>query len=143
MTLKIQVKGIKEFNKYLSGLSRSSKIEMNKLLAISATETQKNAVNSIQTGARTGKTYKRRSITHQASAPGEPPKSDTGALTSNITVEKERGGYTTGSRKGAPWGFWLEFGTSLIKARPWLQPSFDKTVAEINVKIQKLFRGKL
>lgn len=143
MTLRIQVKGVKEFNKHLSDLSRSSKIELNKLLALSAIETQKNAVHSIQTGARTGKIYKRRTVTHQASAPGEPPKTDRGILVSNITVEKESKGYTTGSRKGAPHGFWMEFGTSKVKARPWLQPAFDKTVAEIGAKIQRLFKGKL
>lgn len=77
---------------------------------------------NIQTGSRSGKTYKRRSVTHKASAPGEYPKTDTGALVRNIFSERiKKLYYRAGSRgKGAPHGKWLEYGTMHMKARPWL-----------------------
>lgn len=158
MTLKIQVKGVKEFNKFLGDLSKSSNVELNKLMAISATETHKNAVESINSQS-IGKTYthkfitlkngnvvpgKKRNKPHTASKEGDAPNSDSGDLTKNITIKKGlTGTHTVGSRKGAPHGFWMEFGTEKVKARPWLQPAFDKMVKGFDSKIKKLFRGKL
>lgn len=130
MKPKIEIEGVAEFHALLKKELKNDKAGMNKALAKAAIETHSTAVKSIQTGSRTGKIYQRKTITHQASAPGEPPKTDTGALVRNVTLEKEKKGYTVGSRKGAPHGFWLEFGTSKVKARPWLQPAFDKIVAK-------------
>lgn len=126
--LKIEIKGVEEFNKAVNDVANGNKKELNKLLAEAAINTHSEAVKSIQQGGRSGAVYKRRSVTHQASSPGEPPKTDTGNLVTNITMEKTGNAYTVGSRKGAPYGFWLEFGTSRMKARAWLQPAFDKMV---------------
>ena len=42
------------------------------------------AVTLINTGAKTGRVYRRNGISHQASAPGESPAADTGDLASKI-----------------------------------------------------------
>ena len=49
------------------------------------------AIKSIQSGSKTGRTYKRYNPTrtHRASAPGEAPASDTGNLVSNIMVQQK------------------------------------------------------
>jgi hypothetical protein len=49
------------------------------------------AIKSIQSGSKTGRTYKRYNPTrtHRASAPGEAPASDTGNLVSNIMVQEK------------------------------------------------------
>lgn len=44
-------------------------------------------VKGIQRGQKTGRTYKRRSVIHQASAPGEYPASDTGRLANSFSVQ--------------------------------------------------------
>ncbi len=41
-------------------------------------EVREEAISLIQNGEKTGRIYRRRGIEHQASAPGEPPASDTG-----------------------------------------------------------------
>lgn len=117
-------------------MARDGKKTLSALLFEAATTTHKLAVDSIRKGARTGNLYGRwgNKKLHQASGPGEVPKSDTGTLVQNITLEKEGKGYTVGSRKGAPHGFWLEFGTSNMAPRPWLVPAFQKMMETIRGK---------
>lgn len=59
---------------------------INSAIKKSAYLVQATTVKNIQRGNKTGLTYKRRSITHQASAPGEYPASDTGRLAASFEV---------------------------------------------------------
>lgn len=130
MTLEtVKLEGVDEFNKTLARLFKADTNALDRSLAKAAFETQKESIKLINTGTRSGRKYKRRSVLHQASAPGEAPKADTGTLAKNILVERlRRLDYTSGSRKGAPHGFWLEFGTSKMEKRPWLSVSFKQVV---------------
>ena len=70
----------------------------------------------IQQGPKTGRIYKRRSITHQASAPGEAPASDIGALMGSIYHEREgRASAVVGSRLA--YAAYVEYGTSRMAPR--------------------------
>lgn len=125
--LKIEIIGM---DKLLSDIHKEVNGDKKKLKSVlieTALKTHSEAISSIKNGGRTGRTYQRRTVTHKASAAGEAPKTDTEQLVQNITFDKTD--MTVGSRKGAPHGFWLEFGTSKMAARPWLQPAFDKAVA--------------
>jgi len=96
------------------------------------------AKKNIQGGSRSGRVYKRRSVTHQASAPGEYPKTDTGKLVRNIFTER-RGllHYVVGSRaSGAPHGRHLEFGTMHMRPRPWL----SRAICEVRSRLQAVFK---
>lgn len=126
LKIDMEIKGVDEFLRTVREEVAVDKKHLDKLLTRAALETHKNAVESIKNGGRSGKIYKRGQKTHQASAPGEAPKTDYGTLVKNITFQKAD--MTVGSRGGAPWGFWLEFGTSKAGARPWLQPAFDRMV---------------
>lgn len=98
-----------------------------------------NAVTSIQAGA-SGAPYTRYSPKRsgRASAPGQPPHTDTGNLVSHIQVK------TTSARSvevgiignRAPYGKWLEYGTSNIAPRPWLRPAYKKAKPIIAAKIK-------
>lgn len=88
-----------------------------------AIEIRNTAVTNIQHGTRHGKIYKRRSISHQASAPGEWPKSDTGRLAASIRTDFKFLEAEIGS--DVNYSQYLETGTRYMKARPWLQRSFD------------------
>jgi len=134
--LKIEIEGVDDFLAAVNTELKGDKKLISKVLSLAATETHRNAVESIKRGGRHGKVY--RSGTrkqHVASVEGEAPASDTGVLVKNITIEKETDGFTVGSRKGAPHGLWLEFGTSRMGARPWLQPAFDKMVKWFDASI--------
>lgn len=84
-----------------------------------ALDMQSVARDEVQRGARSGRTYKRGKHTHQASAEGEPPKSDTGNLASHIRgfVEDRFTAVLEGATKYARF---LEFGTRFMGARPFL-----------------------
>lgn len=134
--VRVEIKGQDEYKKAVQAAVADGKKTVGQILLDSAVMCHKFAVDSIRTGARTGRTYykTKAKIPHKAAAPGEPPKSDTGVLLANITLEKESNGYTVGSRKGAPWGFWQEVGTAFMKAHPWLTPAFNKMMDEIGRK---------
>ena len=98
------------------------------------------AKQSIQRGTKTGKIYKRRSITHQASAPGQAPASDTGFLVSNITSTAPTNvmkNIEVNVISKAPYSKFLEFGTRNMEARPFLQPALEKN----RRKIKQIFRA--
>lgn len=135
-TVRIEIEGVKEFMAEVRKIASDGKKTTSALLLEAAAITHSEAVRSITTGSRSGNLYSRwkGQKSHRASAEGEAPKSDTGNLIQNLTLEKETGGYSVGSRKGAPYGFWLEFGTSGMGARPWLAPAFEKMVKKFLVK---------
>lgn len=71
------------------------------------------------------------------SAPGEAPAVDTGRLRASIThrVEKESGevvGYVGTNVEYAPW---LEFGTTRMKARPFMMPAIERNREWIRNKL--------
>lgn len=130
-----------KFAKALGKMEKGVTVEAKKALAKVAFKVEGDAKVNIQTGARSGRVYKRGSKTHQASAVGEFPKTDTGELVSNITSEfsYNRLEVTVGSRMGAPHGFLLEYGTSKVAPRPWLFP----TVMDNKKFMEKTFAGAL
>ena len=131
----ITLEGKDELFTFLNKKKDIDKKKLDVVLQDMAFSVQNISVKSINRGSRTGRVYTRRSVAHVASAAGEPPKTDTGQLVRNITVDKKNVlNYDVGSRaKGAPYGFWLEMGTRNIAPRPWLKPAYDETI--------KKFRG--
>lgn len=161
MLKKIEIEGVAAANKMLEQVAKECDFDLAKIVTDAALMTHSNAVISIQTGSRSGEVYERGGKTAQRSAEGEAPKTDTGNLVANITLQagatvyvkgmaggnpqvpkdKVLGGLTVGSRKGAPHGFWLEFGTSKMGARPWLQPAFDKMKKDFLIPLAQKFKG--
>ena len=104
----------------------------------SANLVKNEAVKSILGGAKTGMPVTRYNPRreHVTSAPGEAPASDTGFLAQNIVAEIQ---VSTGIvsevigivRSTAPYSAHLEFGTSAMPARPFLQPALDKNAQKI------------
>jgi HK97 gp10 family phage protein len=98
------------------------------------------AIQSIAKGGR-GRAYSRKSQPpHIASAPGDPPATDTGELIRNITtnVKKDFGGKLVGQIiSGAPYSAHLEFGTTQMEKRPFLQPALKNNHAKIIAKFKK------
>ena len=78
----------------------------------------------MQQGPTTGRTYRRRSVLHTASAPGEPPSPDTGALLGSVYHEKiSKFTAVAGSRMA--YAAFLEFGTFKMAARPAWRPEVE------------------
>ena len=110
-----------------------------KVLNSSALLVEGSAKESIQRGIKSGKTYRRGGVVHQASAEGEAPATDTGFLVSNITHQFAKIGKTMASKvlSKANYSEFLEFGTRNMGARPFLQPALEKNRAAIKQKFIK------
>ena len=69
----------------------------------------------------TGRTYTRGSVSHTASSPGNPPRSDTAALVNSINVQSA-GLLRVEIRDGVEYGALMEFGTDTVEPRPAAGP---------------------
>lgn len=67
---------------------------------------------------------------HVPSRPGQPPNADTGVLHTSI-VAVQTGELQAQVHVNAPYASELEYGTSRMAARPFLQPAVDRTRAEV------------
>ncbi len=81
------------------------------------------AKRRVQRGPKSGRTYVRRGIAHQASAPGEPPATDTGKLAGSIVAAAS--GLTAYVEARSEYGRWLEYGTRRILPRPFMVPAAE------------------
>jgi HK97 gp10 family phage protein len=88
---------------------------------------------------KSGREYARGNKTHVASAPGESPAPDTGALLNSIQSELE---YTTKTSASALVGtnqvyaVPLEFGTAKMEARPFMRPAAERSKADIEAAMR-------
>lgn len=96
-----------------------------------AQKVRSDAIKKIQRSPATGTVYQKYNPrrTHQASSPGNPPRTDTGRLAGAISAElarKQTPVARVGVDRGVDYGFWLEFGTMHIRPRPFLIPSLEE-----------------
>jgi HK97 gp10 family phage protein len=134
----VTLTGDKEMKKAFRAFENKSEDAFTKAMNISAQTIRTAAIRLIMKGARSGAQYTVGGKTAQRSAPGEPPKSDTGHLVANIdaTIDADGGGATVGTN--VDYGLWLEVGTSKMAARPWLMPSFEMLKPEIIKRFQNV-----
>ena len=106
------------------------------------------AIMGISRGKKTGKVYKRGSVTHQASKAGEMPATDTGFLVNQITTNVRTVNETVIGEiiSSAPYSRHLEFGTFAMLnpkdgsdggPRPFLRPSLrdnEKKIKQIFIR---------
>lgn len=100
------------------------------------------AIQSIARGTKTGVTYQKYNPNriHTASAAGEPPATDTGRLVNSIYQDTKKRGKTFVGIVGAgvDYAIHLEFGTTNMGARPFLQPALRKNRKKIiNIFLKK------
>jgi HK97 gp10 family phage protein len=92
--------------------------------------------------AGTGKIYKKKNKTHQASRPGQAPATDTGILKANIFADLAQNQLAArfGVKAGVKYARMLEYGTSKMKPRPFIRPAFKKFKDRINPAVIKAIR---
>ena len=140
-------KNLNAFKKRLSKrLAQNPKSNVKKAVAKSTMVVREEAIYSILGGNKSGRTYVKYNPrrTHTASAAGQAPASDTGTLASGITtaVEVERnavvGKIIAYASDGGSDNYakHLEFGTTNMAARPFMQPALNNK----SDKIISIFR---
>jgi len=132
----LKITNLKAFNKKLNKRLQDNKV---KEYVTRATNMVENTAQESIKKRGTGRTYKRGDISHTASAAGQPPATDTGFLGQNITMKvsvKSNGTVVGQIISAAPYSKALEFGTTQIDARPFMQPALEKN----RRKIEGLFK---
>ena len=134
----MKIKNLSAFKKQLKKKLTDTKVQT--IITRGTMMVQNTAKESITKGG-TGRTYQKYNPrrTHTASAPNQPPASDTGFLVANITmnVRKKSNGVVIGQViSSAPYSEALEFGTTTMTERPFMQPALQKN----KNKIEALFR---
>lgn len=86
---------------------------------------------------KTGRVYKHGNVEHQASAPGEAPATDTGALVNNSGVErKDPGDYEVWYAQ--EYAAALEYGTPTIEPRPYLRPAVEDSRNDFTAAMERV-----
>ena len=81
---------------------------------------------------KSGRVYRRRGVEHQASAPGEPPSSDTGRLAQSARVELDAQRVAAAAIWSTAYAASLEFGNERIAPRPFIRPAMANRKEEIS-----------
>lgn len=105
--------------------------EVGKAVLAAADLIRRDAQISITAGSVSGKS-------HTPSKPGEPPNNDTGNLADDANIRSERTGLTEAEvSSNATYSAALEFGTSKMAARPFMQPAADKNRKKATALVQE------
>lgn len=114
-----------------------------KKLSESALAVHRSATISIQAHESQGRTYGSGKTAHTASAPGNPPNSDTGFLIRHIKFELDKEKLVAVVGTNLKYGKYLEMGTKHIRARPWLLPAFEMHRTQILQNIREAIRNSV
>lgn len=138
------VRGADKLIRQLQKLPMDLRSGIGSALTLSVVEMDAYAKQHISGGGRSGRTYRRRSVTHQASAPGEFPKTDTGQLVGSLFFRVASDKLSAFFGTKLAYGRYLEFGTSRMRARPWLAPTFralkDKITSRVKAAVNEALR---
>lgn len=122
------------------GVTSDFKAALGRVIASGVQDTMNTAKQSIHAHSSGGKTYQKYNPkrTHTASAAGNPPNTDTGYLANNIHMVMDADGMGGSVESKADYSGFLEFGTSKMKARPYLQPALEENKPKVLRRIKAL-----
>ena len=145
MTMRITVRNSKAVQEALEKYGEAVQTGIEQLVKANALEAMSDVKKRIQGPPKTGKIYKRGNISHQASAPGEAPATDTGTLASSIyfTFFSRGNGAAMYAKVQSrlPYAFYLEYGTMSIKPRPSWSHATITARKKLNSDIDQLLKA--
>ena len=132
--LNFEITGLEKVKNNLEKKQKMTKKLLAKGVAKSALLVESAVKNKVARGSRTGKIYGN----HRASAPGEPPKTDTGNLVSSVS-NNQTSDFEYNVVAVADYAYELEYGSFKVAPRPF----FMKSLRENEKKIVMLFSESL
>ena len=136
--LNITLTGDKQLLKNLAAFGKAADKYVADVVNGTAQNIRTTAIKSIQRGTKSGVVYQKYTPnrTHQASAPGQAPASDTGRLANSITadIDGKQATITAATEYAAP----LEFGTRDIQPRPFMVPAVEQERPKFEQRLQKI-----
>lgn len=104
---------------------------------------ERHAVDLILNTAKTGRVYRRRGVEHRASAPGEPPASDTGNLVNRRRIDLIPARLAARLTFSAIYAVYLQMGTRRIEPRPWADRAVNEKRDEVNAAVMSRIRARV
>lgn len=128
----VKIKSIKpRYDATLKGYEK----QLRNIVKFAVNDVRNFAITNIAQGIKTGKI---RPDGSRASASGEFPATDQGTLVQNITGVIAPQGFSGHVESKANYSSFLEFGTSRMGARPFLQPSLEQVRPKVRSLINRL-----
>lgn len=159
MRMEIDIQGLSQLTRQLGELTGDADAALLEVITRAVTDTRRLAVQGIERGPASGRVYthhfwtdangklrrgRERAKPHRASAEGQYPMNDTGRLATSIAVENPAIGRMRGAvGTDVMYGRYLEFGTSRMRARPWLLRSFKTATADIEKLLKKAIEARI
>lgn len=143
-----RIRGRASLNRKLGAIPRRTRKAVWRVLQqggqLVADEAARRIIDGPKTG-RVGPSRWRKGATHQASAPGESPASDSGRLAQSMTWVPNEGALSVDVGTATPYAVPLELGTEdgTIAPRPFLEPAFREMKPRINNAITVAVRQSL
>lgn len=91
---------------------------------------EERAVELIMNPPKSGRIYRRRGVTHRASAPGEAPANDTGRLVNSRRIDLFEAQLRARLTFSTEYAEALEFGTRHMEPRPYARRALAETVEQ-------------
>ena len=140
--MRLTIEGTKEMQAALKDISDDVFQAADAAVMESAANLHAGVVLRIQQGPHTGKLYRRGDVVHRASAPGQAPASDTGALLDSIYHERE-GRLTAVAGSRMAYAAYLEFGTTKIDPRPAWVPEVEEERPRFLMALEDAIAGAI
>lgn len=136
----VSIAGIDEVRAAIRAYGRGVETAVDQAVMASALEMLTDVRKQIQGPPKTGAIYKRGKggkISHRASAPGEAPATDTGALVSSTYITRI-GPMTAAIGSRLAYAFHLEFGTWKMEPRPSWMPAAERARPRLEARVARV-----
>ena len=141
MSQMIQLNGLEGLQARLHQATQEASKKIEQIVFTTALDIRNATVKRIANGPKTGHIYQSKvsNRVHRASDPGQAPATDSGDLITSYTVQQEDS-YTYTVSSNLPYAYYLEFGTSKMKARPHLTPSVEENRNIFKRRLTEVFQ---
>jgi len=137
----LRIEGEAELNRALAKLGEDAERHIADAVNATGLELRGDIVKRYQRGPATGIVYQKSNPTrtHQASAPGEAPATDTGRLASGVVFSRI-GRLAAEVESKVAYGAMLEFGTQNIAMRPAWRPAVEAMQPKYQKRLERALK---
>lgn len=135
--MRVEVENQQQVADFMRRFGERAQAAIGDAIKAAGMEARTKAVELIQRGPATGRVYEKYlpRRTHQASAPGQAPATDTGRLAASIAFRMESSlvALVVSNVEYAPW---LEYGTQRMQPRPFMGPAAQSVRTSLDRRIK-------
>jgi len=136
--MKMQLTGTEELKRALREFGLQADRQIQDIVRGTAQNVRSHAIKAVQRGRKSGEVYEKYQPkrTHRASAPGQAPATDTGALVRSIQADIR--GRSAEVSANVDYAVYLEFGTQDMEPRPFMFPALEKERPAWDRRLQRI-----